>query len=544
MELAVFDTDPTLYLFTSLTAGSSHIVTATSRIETILKANNIPFTYKDTATDDLARKLFQRRAMGKKLPMLVQGGYVIADLEEVEEWNEYGELHDNIKVVAAAPMTTKPVPGASSAPTPTAQAPAKQENKDPAAALAMRTLSAEAAAKGAAKKPIPINIATTNPLMTEKVNTPTTPSKAAAASGILSPKSVPLPATPTAGATKKEAVKDTEKADTSKSAETKGAVPAPEKKDTSKSAEKKETAKSAVKKNTAKSAVKKNTTKSAVRKVAARSVVKKTAAKPVEKKATAKSAQKKDTTKSAEKKEEKPGDSEKAIPGLAKPGDNKYKSDAPPKEIATGGVPEAPVAVLQHRGSNVGEASQEEIKAIEDSQAIKEEDDEDEESEDEESEEDSEEEESEEEESSEDETDEEAGDPGPDVMSTLSPLYRRPKPEHLEEKVVTPIKKEESSKKESSEEESSEEDEDGEDDADEDDEDDDDDDSSEEDESEEEAPTASKAPAAKKPESSAKAGEKSVVSAKANEKVSQEKESKTQAQSAKAGDKAGVSVED
>jgi hypothetical protein len=77
-ELSVYDNDRTLYLFTSLTAGSSHIVTATSRIETILKANKIPFQGVDTATDDLARKLFQRRASGKKLPLLVKQGYVIA----------------------------------------------------------------------------------------------------------------------------------------------------------------------------------------------------------------------------------------------------------------------------------------------------------------------------------------------------------------------------------------------------------------------------------------------------------------------------------
>ena len=76
-ELAVYDNDPTLYLFTSLTAGSSHIVTATSRIETILRANKIPFKGVDTATDDLARKLFQRRAQGKKLPLLVKEGYVL-----------------------------------------------------------------------------------------------------------------------------------------------------------------------------------------------------------------------------------------------------------------------------------------------------------------------------------------------------------------------------------------------------------------------------------------------------------------------------------
>jgi hypothetical protein len=67
-----------LYLFTSLTAGSSHIVTATSRIETILKNARIPFTYIDTATNENAKKLFQRRARGKKLPFLVKDGFPIA----------------------------------------------------------------------------------------------------------------------------------------------------------------------------------------------------------------------------------------------------------------------------------------------------------------------------------------------------------------------------------------------------------------------------------------------------------------------------------
>jgi hypothetical protein len=76
-ELSVYDNDPTIYLFTSLTAGSSHIVTATSRIETILRANKIPFKGVDTATDELAKKLFQRRASGKKLPLVVKEGYVL-----------------------------------------------------------------------------------------------------------------------------------------------------------------------------------------------------------------------------------------------------------------------------------------------------------------------------------------------------------------------------------------------------------------------------------------------------------------------------------
>lgn len=81
-ELAVFDKDPNIYLFTSLTAGSSHIITATSRIETILKANKIPFIGLDTATHELGRKLFQRRAAGKKLPLLVKEGYVLGVREK------------------------------------------------------------------------------------------------------------------------------------------------------------------------------------------------------------------------------------------------------------------------------------------------------------------------------------------------------------------------------------------------------------------------------------------------------------------------------
>jgi hypothetical protein len=69
--------DSTLYLYTSLTAGSSHIITATSRLETILKANKIPFRAIDVATDDAARKLWGRRSKGKKLPGLVKYGTVV-----------------------------------------------------------------------------------------------------------------------------------------------------------------------------------------------------------------------------------------------------------------------------------------------------------------------------------------------------------------------------------------------------------------------------------------------------------------------------------
>lgn len=106
--------DSTLYLYTSLTAGSSHIITATSRLETILKANKIPFRAVDVATDEKARMLWGRRSKGRKLPGVVKFGSIVGvcaplattpfgsiltysqDIEQIEEWNEYGELKEQI----------------------------------------------------------------------------------------------------------------------------------------------------------------------------------------------------------------------------------------------------------------------------------------------------------------------------------------------------------------------------------------------------------------------------------------------------------------
>lgn len=82
-ETKSYSTDPALYIYTSLTAGSSHIVTATSRLETILRANRIPFKAIDLATDEKARMLWGRRAgkdatgRQRKLPGLVQMGMVL-----------------------------------------------------------------------------------------------------------------------------------------------------------------------------------------------------------------------------------------------------------------------------------------------------------------------------------------------------------------------------------------------------------------------------------------------------------------------------------
>ncbi|OOF91567.1 hypothetical protein ASPCADRAFT_134114 [Aspergillus carbonarius ITEM 5010] len=183
--------DPTLYLYTSLTAGSSHIVTATARLETILKANKLPFRAIDVATDEVARKLWGRRSKGKKLPGLVKFGTVVGDLEQVEEWNEYGELRMQINSVedydsipASSTTTAQPeTPSATSTPTPETATlkqstikiqspPSKETPKDSSIAVAMRQASEEAAARAkgnssqppAAKEPIPA--------VTEKKETP------------------------------------------------------------------------------------------------------------------------------------------------------------------------------------------------------------------------------------------------------------------------------------------------------------------------------------------------------------------------------------
>lgn len=91
-----YDTSPDLFLFTSLTAGSSHILTATSRLETILKANRIPFRAVDIATDEKARRIWTRRAGKRKIPGLVKEAMIVADLEQVEEWNEFDEIKQEL----------------------------------------------------------------------------------------------------------------------------------------------------------------------------------------------------------------------------------------------------------------------------------------------------------------------------------------------------------------------------------------------------------------------------------------------------------------
>ncbi|KAF3145745.1 hypothetical protein TWF703_006887 [Orbilia oligospora] len=126
-----------LYIYLSLSAGSSTIDTGLRVLERILKANKIPFSVIDISTDDKARSIWTRRKGPKqKLPaavpsfspsapsisavkldkaspcdtkanhkpnlrqhMSVGGDFpcsFIQDFTEVEEWNEYGELKQKL----------------------------------------------------------------------------------------------------------------------------------------------------------------------------------------------------------------------------------------------------------------------------------------------------------------------------------------------------------------------------------------------------------------------------------------------------------------
>ncbi|KAL2259012.1 hypothetical protein VTK26DRAFT_7451 [Humicola hyalothermophila] len=219
-----YSTDPALYIYTSLTAGSSHIVTATSRLETILRANRVPFKAIDIATDEKARMLWGRRAgkapdgRQRKLPGLVQMGMVLGDIVEIEEWNEYGELKDHVTFyydeftqpsihqAPKQPATTTPKPAAAPPPpqpatgqkatdnkpkqpeTVAAQSQAKPTN----AAIPIRSIAEEAAQK--AKQ---VHLQSLRQKVHGSSTTTTTTTKAAPETKDAQPTTSPAPATTT-----------------------------------------------------------------------------------------------------------------------------------------------------------------------------------------------------------------------------------------------------------------------------------------------------------------------------------------------------------
>lgn len=76
-DIRALEDDPRLYIYTSLTAGSSHVITATTRLQVILTANKYPFLAVDLATNEPAKRLFQRRGGKRKLPVLAKEGFVL-----------------------------------------------------------------------------------------------------------------------------------------------------------------------------------------------------------------------------------------------------------------------------------------------------------------------------------------------------------------------------------------------------------------------------------------------------------------------------------
>jgi hypothetical protein len=131
-----FEESQILFLFTSLTAGSSHVITATSRLETILKANRIPFRAIDTATNEKARRIWGRRAGKKKLPGLVREGWIVGDYEEVEEWNEYGELKEQLAAQSGTGVDSASTTGIST-PANGASTPSVQKENVPTTGITM-----------------------------------------------------------------------------------------------------------------------------------------------------------------------------------------------------------------------------------------------------------------------------------------------------------------------------------------------------------------------------------------------------------------------
>ena len=161
----------------------------------------------------------------RKLGNIRLADQIAQGIEEIEEWNEYDELHEALGVDTAftanppkptslfepAPSKTPPplagaLPGGFSfgeavgSPFGSLSAGSKAKENTPMASaeqnLAIRQMGAEAAKIAASKKATPVKISTTNPLLTEKTN-------AKSPTDVLSPKSTPLPKSPNTATTEK-----------------------------------------------------------------------------------------------------------------------------------------------------------------------------------------------------------------------------------------------------------------------------------------------------------------------------------------------------
>lgn len=71
------DEPGTIFLLTSLTSGSSAIITATARLEHVLKSNKVAFKAVDLATDEKARRLWKWKGNNRRLPGVAKDGEVL-----------------------------------------------------------------------------------------------------------------------------------------------------------------------------------------------------------------------------------------------------------------------------------------------------------------------------------------------------------------------------------------------------------------------------------------------------------------------------------
>lgn len=84
---------PPVFIYTSLASGTHHMIPETRRLAALLDAHAITYEYVDLATNARSKRIWKyRNKTDRKLPGLVRDDLVVADLRDVEKWNEVGEV--------------------------------------------------------------------------------------------------------------------------------------------------------------------------------------------------------------------------------------------------------------------------------------------------------------------------------------------------------------------------------------------------------------------------------------------------------------------
>lgn len=84
---------PPVFIYTSLASGTRHMVPDTRRIAAILDAHNVAYECVDLGTDARSKRIWKyRNKQDRSLPGLVRDDVILADLKELEKWNEAGQV--------------------------------------------------------------------------------------------------------------------------------------------------------------------------------------------------------------------------------------------------------------------------------------------------------------------------------------------------------------------------------------------------------------------------------------------------------------------